>query len=79
MVSIYSENDGFVTDYRGEGTMLGWLYDGYYFEMLCKDLSKDELMELAYSITTVTPEELLKYDDPDNDIYCKWTLEELGK
>lgn len=79
MVSIYSENDGFVTDFRGDGTTLGWLYNGYFFEMLSKDMSKDELIELAYTITTVTPEELLKYDDPNNNIYSKRTLEELGK
>lgn len=78
-VSVNLENDGFVTDYRGDGTTLGWVYDGYYFEMLCKDMSKDELIELAHTITTVTPEELRKYDDPDNKIYCERELEYIGK
>lgn len=79
MLSIYSENDGFVTDYRGDGTTLGWLYDGYFFEMLSKDLSKDELIDLAYSITTITPEELLKFDDPEHNIYCKRVIQQIAE
>ena len=78
-VSVNSENDGFVTDYRGDGTTLGWVYDGYYFEMVCKNMSGDELIELAHTITTVTPEELRKYDDPDNKIYCERELKYIGK
>lgn len=79
MLSIYSENDGFITDHRGDGMTLGWLYDGYFFEILCDDMSKDELIELAHSITTITPEELLKYDDPEHNKYCKRVVQQLAK
>lgn len=77
MLSIYSENDGFITDHRGDGMTLGWLHDGYFFEMLCDDMSKDELIKLAYSITAITPEELLKYDDPEHGKYCKRVVRQL--
>lgn len=77
VLSVNSENDGFATDHRGEGTTLGWLYDGYYFELICDGMNKDELIELAHTITEVTPEELLKYDDPSNHINCKQSLERL--
>lgn len=47
MVSIYTENDGFVLDFD-DGVALFWIYDGYVLEIV-GNLNKTETINLAYS------------------------------
>ncbi|MDE7229503.1 MAG: hypothetical protein K2N56_03400 [Oscillospiraceae bacterium] len=78
MLSIYSENDGFVTVGKNdEKTTLGLAHNGYFLELVSDGMSKDELTELAYSVTTVTFEEFLEYDDPQNLKPCKDAVQRI--
>lgn len=48
MLSLYSENDGFVLDFKEKGTLIFWIYDGYLLE-ISGDIDKNEAINLAYS------------------------------
>lgn len=48
MVSLYTENDGFVLEYHEDWTGIFWIYDGYMFE-IDGNLDKSEAKNLALS------------------------------
>lgn len=48
MLSLNSENDGFVLDFKEKGTSIYWIYDGYLLE-ISSDIDKNEAINLAYS------------------------------
>lgn len=48
MLSLYSENDGFVMEFPNNDTSLYWIYDGYLFEIF-GHLDKNLMINLAYS------------------------------
>lgn len=80
MLSIYSENDGFVAVGKGENegrTTMGWVHDGYFLELVSNGMSKDELTELAYTVTAITLDEFIKYDDPKNFKDCKEAVQQI--
>lgn len=52
MLSIYSENDGFIMEYEDNVISLHWLYDGYYFE-IAGNIDKKEAIDLARSTKIV--------------------------
>lgn len=57
MLSLYSENDGFVLDF-GSGVALFWVYDGYLLEIV-GNLNKSEATNLAYSTKIIDLEKFL--------------------
>ena len=52
MLSLYSENDGFVLELDEECTAIHWIYDGYLFEIV-GDLNKDEMINLVHSTKVI--------------------------
>ncbi len=48
MLSLYSENDGFVLEFRDDWSSMYWIHDGYLLE-IDGNLNKTEMMNLAYS------------------------------
>ena len=52
MLSLYSENDGFVMEFPNNETLLYWIYDGYLFEIF-GNLDKNLMINLAYSTKIV--------------------------
>lgn len=48
MLSIYSENDGFVLEIDDDRTTICWLYDGYLLR-IDGDIDKNEALNLVYS------------------------------
>lgn len=52
MLSLYSENDGFVLKFRENETSIYWIYDGYLLD-LGGNITKDEAIVLAHSTKIV--------------------------
>lgn len=52
MLSLYSENDGFVMKFGENETLLYWIYDGYLLEIF-GNIDKSEAINLAYSTKIV--------------------------
>lgn len=48
MLSLYSENDGFVLKFRENETSIYWIYDGYLLD-LGGNITKDDAIVLAHS------------------------------
>ena len=48
MLSLYSENDGFVLEFRDDWSSIFWIHDGYLIE-IDGNLNKSEMINLAYS------------------------------
>lgn len=57
MYSFYSEDDGFVQNYKYKNyTKIYWLCDGYILTIY-SDMNKDDLIKLAYSTKIIDPPE----------------------
>lgn len=54
-VSLYEKNDGFILDFRENGCIIFWIYDGYLLS-LDGNITKDEAINLAYSTKIVNLE-----------------------
>lgn len=52
MLSLYSENDGFVLEIRKDWFGIYWIYDGYFLE-IAGNIDKNEAVNLAYSTKIV--------------------------
>lgn len=52
MISLYTENDGFVLEIREDWTGIYWIYDGYLLE-ISGNINKNEAINLAYSTKIV--------------------------
>lgn len=52
-VSLYEKNDGFILDFRENGCIIFWIYDGYLLS-LDGNITKDEAINLAYSARVTT-------------------------
>lgn len=52
MLSLYTENDGFIMDFGENGTLLCWIYDGYMLEIF-GNIDNKEAVNLAYSTKIV--------------------------
>ena len=52
MLSLYSENDGFVLDFGNDGTSIYWIYDGYLLKIF-GNIDKNKAINLAYSTKIV--------------------------
>lgn len=52
MLSLYSENDGFILDFAEKGILLYWIYDGYLFE-ISGNLTKNEAIDLVHSTKVI--------------------------
>lgn len=52
MLSLYSENDGFVLEIREDWSGIFWIYDGYLLE-ITGNINKNEAIDLAYSTKIV--------------------------
>lgn len=52
MLSLYSENDGFLVTPKEGDVFICWVYDGYYFEIL-GDFNKEEAINLVYSTKVI--------------------------
>lgn len=48
ILSLYSENDGFLVTPKEGDSSICWIYDGYFFEII-GELDKEEAIKLAYS------------------------------
>ena len=51
-MSLYEENDGFFIAFKGGDCGLYWIYDGYFLR-LHGDFTKNEAVNLAYSIKII--------------------------
>ena len=52
IISLYTENDGFVLEIRGDWSGIFWIYDGYLLE-ITGNINKKEAIDLAYSTKIV--------------------------
>lgn len=52
MLSLYSENDGFVMEFGENKTLLYWIYDGYILK-ISGNINKEKAINLAYSTKIV--------------------------
>lgn len=52
MVSLYTENDGFILSFHEDWCIIYWIYDGYLLEA-DGNLNKKEMIDLAYSIKII--------------------------
>ena len=52
IISLYTENDGFVLEIRGDWSGIFWIYDGYLLE-ITGNIDKNEAVNLAYSTKIV--------------------------
>lgn len=52
MLSLYSENDGFVMEFGESDLLLNWIYDGYLF-VISGNINKIQAIELVYSTKVV--------------------------
>lgn len=52
MLSLYSENDGFVLEFRNDWSSIFWIYEGYLLE-IDGNINKKEAIDLAYSTKIV--------------------------
>ncbi len=59
MLSLYSENDGFVMEFPNNETLLYWIYDGYLLNV-SGNIDKTKAIKLAYSTKIVDLEEMIK-------------------
>ncbi len=51
-LSLYEENDGFLLDFGKDGTLICWIYDGYFLE-IDGNIDKKEAIDLAHSTKIV--------------------------
>ncbi len=51
-LSLYEENDGFLLDFGKDGTLICWIYDGYFLE-IDGNIDKKETIDLAHSTKIV--------------------------
>lgn len=48
MLSLYTEDDGFVMEYSDDWTAIYWMFDGYLLQIV-GNINKSEAIELVYS------------------------------